>query len=113
MLLQHEAGKVRILATMGDKRSPFAPLVPTLKELGLPVSASGWNAFFAPASMPKERQDRLGRLLVEIMQDPDTRRKFLEASLVAVVNTPVQTAAAIARYRAQWAPVVRRVDLRP
>jgi tripartite-type tricarboxylate transporter receptor subunit TctC len=46
---QHEAGKLRILAMSGARRSPFAPKVPTFKEAGLDLVATGWNAFFAPA----------------------------------------------------------------
>jgi len=59
VLPQHEAGKIRILAISSDKRSPLAPHIPTFKEAGLDLVAIGWNAFFAPASMPKAKVDLL------------------------------------------------------
>jgi tripartite-type tricarboxylate transporter receptor subunit TctC len=52
---RHEAGKLRILATSGAKRSPWSPAVPTFKEAGLNLAATGWNTFFAPATMPPTR----------------------------------------------------------
>ena len=41
------AGEVRILAMTGDKRSPSAPDVPTLKELGYETTFVNWRGFFA------------------------------------------------------------------
>ena len=113
LLPQHEAGKLRVLASSGAKRSPFAPAVPTFKEAGLDLMASGWNAFFAPASMPAERVARLGGAIRDVMQDEDTRRKFHDAKMVPVASTPAQTAAMLQAYRAQWAPVVHKSGYQP
>ena len=113
VLAQHEAGKLRILAVSGDKRSPLAPTVPTFKEAGLDLSATGWNTFFAPASMPKDKVELLSKAIVAVMQDPDTQRKFADAKLTPVVSTQAQTKAMLAGYRAQWAPVVQRSGFQP
>ena len=113
LLPQHEAGKLRILASSGARRSPFAPNVPTFKESGLDLAASGWNAFFAPASMPADRVARLGSAIREVMQDEDTRRKFFDAKMVPVASTPAQTAAMLKAFRAQWAPVVQKSGYQP
>lgn len=110
---QHEAGKLRILAISTDKRSPFAPTVPTFKEAGIDLSAAGWNTFFAPASLPRDKLERLGQAIREIMQDPDTQRKFTDAKLTPVVSTQAQTQAMLSAFRAQWAPVVQRSGFQP
>jgi tripartite-type tricarboxylate transporter receptor subunit TctC len=60
-LPQHEGGKLKILAVSGAQRSPLAPTIPTFKEAGLDLVATGWNTFFAPASMPKAKVDLLSR----------------------------------------------------
>jgi tripartite-type tricarboxylate transporter receptor subunit TctC len=109
----HQAGKVRILAMSGAKRSPFAPEVPTFKEAGLDLVALGWNAFFAPASMPRDKVARLGQAIREVMQDPETQRRFKESLMTPVVSTPEQTAAMLKAYRAQWAPVVQKSGYQP
>jgi tripartite-type tricarboxylate transporter receptor subunit TctC len=43
-----EAGKVRALATMAEKRDPAFPNVPTLKELGLNYSMGTWRGIALP-----------------------------------------------------------------
>lgn len=83
-------------------------------RLGVPVLvATGWNAFFAPASMPRDKLERLARAIREVMQEPDTARKFADAKMPAVVSTPAQTEAMIRAFRAQWAPVVQQSGYQP
>jgi len=113
VLPQHEAGKLRILAISSAKRSPFAPDIPTFKEAGLDLVATGWNAFFAPSTMPREKVARLSGAIREVMQDPDTQRKFTDARMLPVVSTQEQTAAMLRAYRAQWAPVVQKSGYQP
>ena len=110
---QHQSGKVRILAMSGAKRSPFAPEVPTFKEAGLDLVALGWNAFFAPASMPREKVARYAQAIREAMQDPDTVRRFKDSLMTPVASTQEQTAAMLKAYRAQWAPVVQKSGYQP
>ncbi|MBY0411210.1 MAG: ABC transporter substrate-binding protein, partial [Burkholderiaceae bacterium] len=113
LLPQYEAGKLRMLAVSGDKRNPLAKNVPTFKESGLDLAATGWNTFFAPLSMPKAQAERLAVLIREVMQDPDTQRKFEASKLAPVVATMAQTDARLKAYRAQWAPVVQRSGFKP
>ncbi len=113
VLPQHEAGKIRILAVSSEKRSPHAPAIPTFKEAGLDLVATGWNAFFAPANMPKAKVEQLAKAIREVMQDPDTARKFTDLKMTPVVSTPAQTAAMLKDFRAQWAPVVRKSGYQP
>jgi tripartite-type tricarboxylate transporter receptor subunit TctC len=110
---QNETGKIRILAMSGAKRSPYAPNVPTFKEAGLDLSATGWNTFFAPASMPREKVARLAQAIREVMQDPDTTRRFKDSLMTPVVSTQEQTVAMLKAYRAQWAPVVQKSGYQP
>lgn len=49
-----EGKKLRVLAVAADKRLPQAPDVPTLTELGYPVSAGTIRGFAFPAGVPKE-----------------------------------------------------------
>lgn len=59
-LIEHvRAKKLRALAISSEKRSPFLPGVPTLKEQGLPLTLGLGRAFGAPAGIPKEAQTLL------------------------------------------------------
>jgi tripartite-type tricarboxylate transporter receptor subunit TctC len=46
----HRAGKMRILATSGAKRSSFLPDVPTFREEGYAVEGRGWFGILLPPS---------------------------------------------------------------
>lgn len=113
LLPQHEGGKLRILASSGARRSAFAQDVPTYQEAGLDLVATGWNAFFAPRSMPREQAARLSAAIRDVMNDADTRRRFSDAKMAPVSSTATQTAAMLKTYRAQWAPVVQKSGYQP
>ncbi len=113
VLPQHAGGKLRVLALSGVKRSPFAPEIPTFKEAGLDLSATGWNTFFAPNSMSHEKLEKLSQAIRDVMQDADTQRKFRDAMLTPVVSTQAQTVTMLTAYRAQWAPVVQKSGYQP
>lgn len=113
LLAQHDAGKIRVLAVSSDKRSAHAKDIPTFKEAGLDLVATGWNTFFAPAAMPRDKVERLAAAIREVMQDPDTQRKFSDAKMTPVVSTMAQTEAMLRAYRAQWAPVVQKSGYQP
>jgi tripartite-type tricarboxylate transporter receptor subunit TctC len=108
LLPPHEGGRVRLLAVSGAKRSPFAPQVPTFKEEGLPLVASGWNYFFAPATTPKPMTELLSKTIAGIMAEPETRAKFVAAKMSPLSLNAQQTAAAWQAFNTQWAPIVRR-----
>jgi len=108
-LLPHQSGgRLRILAMAGARRSPMAPSIPTLRESGLDTVATGWNAMFAPASMPADRVRRIGVAIRDLMREPETRARFEAASMEPVSAGPEQTAKMLAAYRAQWEPVVKK-----
>lgn len=112
-LPQHEGGKIRLLATSGARRSPFSPQVPTFREQGLPVTAVGWNYFFAPATTPKPTVDLMSRTIHQIMSEKATQERFLAAKMVPQPLTAAQTTAAWQAFNAQWTPVIRRSGFKP
>ncbi|XAH22808.1 tripartite tricarboxylate transporter substrate-binding protein [Xylophilus sp. GW821-FHT01B05] len=110
---QHLAGKVRILATSGTQRSAFAKGIPTFKESGLKIDASGWNAFFAPSTMPAPKVQVLARAILDVMQDPALQKTITGLYLTPVASTPAETAKMLKDFRQQWEPVVRRSGFVP
>jgi tripartite-type tricarboxylate transporter receptor subunit TctC len=49
-----QSGQLRVLATHGDKRSPFFPDVPTLKELGYGFVSETTHTIVGPAGLPPD-----------------------------------------------------------
>ena len=108
LLPLHEAGRLRILAVSSAKRSPLAPSIPTFAENGFEVVATGWNALFAPSSMPAARVTQIGNAVRDVMKDKTLQKRFTDAKMLPVSSSPEQTAAMLKAYREQWEPVVKR-----
>jgi tripartite-type tricarboxylate transporter receptor subunit TctC len=66
-----EAGKVRPLAIMADKRDPKYPDVPTLKEMGINWSCGAWRGVAAPKGTPKEIVAILERTIEKIVKSKE------------------------------------------
>ena len=58
-MAQIKAGKLKPLATFGEKRTASLPDVPTLKESGYDVEFSLWVGLFAPKGTPAAATDRI------------------------------------------------------
>jgi tripartite-type tricarboxylate transporter receptor subunit TctC len=104
----HQGKKLAILAVSGSARSEFVKDVPTLKESGIDLSATGWNTFFAPKAMPAAKVAALAQAIATAMSDPAVRKRFVDASMDPVSMTQEQTSASLKAYKAQWEPVVKR-----
>jgi tripartite-type tricarboxylate transporter receptor subunit TctC len=67
-----EGGQVKVLATLGEGRAP-APYdkVPTIKELGYPVSWDSTNFLMAPARLPKEIAAVLTSAIQKAAKEPE------------------------------------------
>jgi tripartite-type tricarboxylate transporter receptor subunit TctC len=84
-VIQHvKAGKVRVLASWGDKRLASLPDVPTLTESGVPTTFFQWSALFAPAGTPEPILAKLREAARVAASDP----AFVSA--LGAVETPVQ-----------------------
>ncbi|KAA0181626.1 ABC transporter substrate-binding protein [Cupriavidus gilardii] len=108
VLSLHQSGKLKILAVSGKTRSSFAKDIPTLKEAGIDLAADGWNAFFAPKSMPPEKVKALSAAIHSVMSDAAVQQRFVAANMQPVASTQQQTADMLKAYNAQWQPVVKR-----
>jgi tripartite-type tricarboxylate transporter receptor subunit TctC len=84
-VVQHvKAGKVRVLASWGDKRLASMPDVPTLLESGYDAVFFQWSGVFAPAGTPEPVLTKLRDAARATAADP----KFVAA--MATIETPVQ-----------------------
>ncbi len=78
---QVKAGKLRVLAVTGPKRSPLFPDVPTAIEAGLPGFEFGtWFAVVAPAGTPRAVLERLNAETVKAASIPEVRDRLVAAT---------------------------------
>jgi tripartite-type tricarboxylate transporter receptor subunit TctC len=104
---QVTAGKLRLLATTGAKRSPIFPSAPTVSETYRGFEASTWFGVLAPAATPKPVIARLNAEINKVLQDPEVRKAIEKEGGEALGGSAEAFAAYIKAEIAAWAPVVR------
>jgi tripartite-type tricarboxylate transporter receptor subunit TctC len=103
-----KSGKLKLLATSGEKRFASAPDVPTLVELGYPtMDAQSWIGFLAPAGTPQPIIDRLNKEMVKILKMPDVSKALQGMEFEVVAGSPQQFSDWIASESKKWGRVVK------
>lgn len=107
-LPQIQAGKFRLLATSGEKRSPFAADVPSFTELGYKdLVTDGWYGVFARTGTPPETIDRYNKIIQQALASSEGQERLRKFALLHVPTTPAQFAAIVKRDGERWGRVVR------
>jgi tripartite-type tricarboxylate transporter receptor subunit TctC len=108
-VLQHvNSGKMTPLAVTALKRSPLAPDVPSVAELGFAqLESLAWIGLAAPAGTPREVIDRLSSETMHGMQAPDLRALLGKAGFDVVAGSPQDFARWIGAEADKWSKVVR------
>lgn len=99
--------RARIIALAYPRRIDLTPGVPTLTELGVPLTTGLWLALYAPARTPAPIVARLNEALRQGMQHEQTLAVFRQQAGVPEPSTPEELAAFARREREQWAQLVR------
>lgn len=105
-------GKLRILATMLENRSPIAPDVQTLAEAGvarLPITP--WGALFGPAKMPKEVTDRLGREMAVILARKDVKEQMDKLAFEPRSSSPEELRSFVRSQLDIWGRSIKELGL--
>jgi tripartite-type tricarboxylate transporter receptor subunit TctC len=109
-LANHRAGKIRILATSGKKRSPFVPEVPTFAEQGFAnLTAEEWFGFFAPAKTPAAVVAAANAAINNAIKDKALIDSWATQGLVPLGGTPDDMAKDLKRQFDFWGPIVKRI----
>ncbi len=108
---QHvQAGKCRLLAASGAKRSQFAPNTPTLVEQGLKGFVyDEWFGFYVPAKTPTDVIARLNAAMRTALAAPETVNGLALMGLVAQSSTPAELAARLKSDTDLWAPLIKSI----
>ena len=103
----HKAGKIRLLASSGESRSPLLPDVPTFKEQGYPtVVGEAWFGAFMSAKTSPALVQRVSEAMASAVQQPDVRQKLAAAGLEATGLKAPEFARLVAADQARWKPVI-------
>ena len=106
------AGRLRLLATFGEKRQAAFPNVPTLKEMGIPIVAPSFNGVFAPVGITGEVQETLHQAFKKSMEDPDFMKALELTDKTSVYRGPQDAAAHFFEVDQEIKRVIREMKLR-
>ncbi|MDP1716890.1 MAG: tripartite tricarboxylate transporter substrate-binding protein, partial [Burkholderiales bacterium] len=105
-------GRLRALATGGEKRSILTPELPTITESGVPGFVStGWAGVMAPRKTPKPILDKLHATLLKVIADPLTRELLERQGGEPVTSTPAEFAAFIAKEHDRFRSAIKIAKL--
>ena len=109
-LANHKAGKIRILATSGSKRTPFTPDVATYAEQGFAeLTTEEWFGFYAPARTPASVVANANAAINQALKDRSVIDSLALMGLVAQGSTPAEMEKSQRDEFTRWGPLVKKI----
>jgi tripartite-type tricarboxylate transporter receptor subunit TctC len=110
---QVKGGKLNALAMGGASRSPLAPDVPTLGELGLSDADTDiWYALWAPANTPPALIARIDADMQKALASDDVRATLAQQGMEILTSTPEQLRDRMTNDLARWTQVIRGAGIK-
>jgi tripartite-type tricarboxylate transporter receptor subunit TctC len=101
-------GKVRPLAVAEKQRSPLAPNVPTLAEVGVKdVEVGAWQGLMGPKNLPPEIVKTLNANMNEILKMPDVAAKMKVFGALPAGGDPARLAKVNADDNARFGKIIK------
>jgi len=107
-----QAGRVRAFALTSAQRSPIAPDVPTMAELGFKGHESETiTGMLVPAGTPAAIVRKLYVEAARGMALPDVKQRVLDMGADVIVSTPQQFTAQIKHEVTRWSKVIKDANI--
>ena len=103
----HLAGRVRVIAVLGPKRSPALPDVPTFAEQGYRIDWEYWLGLFAPARTPSPEIQRINAAVGKALARRDVRERLEKIVFEPAFGSPEELGQLVRTGTAFWEPVVK------
>ncbi|MEO8443020.1 MAG: tripartite tricarboxylate transporter substrate binding protein [Betaproteobacteria bacterium] len=108
-----KAGKLRMLAAAGAKRSAAAPELPTISESGLKgYAVDPWFGLVAPPGVPKDIIAKLNATSVNALKSADVKQRFSELGYEPIADTPEQFGATIRSDIEKYVRVIKQAGIK-
>jgi tripartite-type tricarboxylate transporter receptor subunit TctC len=101
-------GKIRALVSLGNRRLPELPDVPTMAESGYPgLQVVTWNGLVAPTGTPDEIVGKLNAAINEALKKPEVRETLTKFGSEPLGGTPQEFAGFVAAESKKWSEIIR------
>jgi tripartite-type tricarboxylate transporter receptor subunit TctC len=108
-----QAGRLRALAVVQERRSSIAPDVPTLAEAGITIELeNGWFGLLAPAGTPQAVVARVHQAVAGALADPEFRAQLARQGFEPVGSTAQAFARQLDRDVAYFPPLLKSIGAR-
>jgi tripartite-type tricarboxylate transporter receptor subunit TctC len=107
-----KAGKLTGLAVASSKRSPLAPDLPTMTELGYPIDIDTWYGLLAPAGTPKEIIAKLNAETVRILNLSELKERARGQGIELAASSPEEFASFLGGYIATWTKAIKEMGVK-
>src|SRR5262245_59614371 len=111
-LPQVQAGRLNGLAVASSKRSPLAPQIPTMTELGYPIDIDTWYGLVAPAGTPAEVVARLNAETARILNLMELKERTKSQGIELGSSTPEEFAAFLRADIVRWTQAIRETGIK-
>ena len=102
------SGRVKVLATSGEKRSPLMPALPCFVEAGYKdVVATAWFAYFAPRKTPPAVLDPLRAAFSRALAAHSVRETLLANGMYPLADGPDALRKTMREDTARWAAIMK------
>ncbi|MBI2297096.1 MAG: tripartite tricarboxylate transporter substrate binding protein [Betaproteobacteria bacterium] len=103
-----QAGKLRVIAVTGTKRSSLLPEAPTVSEAGLPgFDVTSWYGVFGPAALPKDIVAKLNADVAAILGAADLKERLATLGAEPAPMSQEDFGRFVREEIAKWAKVVK------
>jgi putative tricarboxylic transport membrane protein len=107
-------GRLRVLATTLQERSPLMPDVPSFAEVGQAKFPIGpWFGLVGPAGLPREIVARMNKEMVAVLAKPSVKELMLRQGFMAKSSTPEALAAYLKEQQAVWKAALKTAGVEP
>jgi tripartite-type tricarboxylate transporter receptor subunit TctC len=108
-----EAGQLRLLVATTAQRMPQLPNLPTAAEAGVPgYLSTSWFGIVAPTGTPGDIITRINVMMREFVSQPETKKKFDQAYLIAWTHTPEELRKIVEEEAVMWGKVVKEAGVK-
>ena len=110
----HKAGKLRVVAVIGDKRQAILPDVPTFAELGIAgLEELPYYGLFAPAGTPPAVIEQFNQALARVVAMPDVRERLTAMGLTVAFQPQAAFAHRVRGYTQSWDRNIKASGFQP